>query len=442
MPSFTCRKKLRRLLAVTCLVTLAPTPFVASAKTFRGSPRPGAECVRANSLFTATKFVLRCEAVARGKRIWRVNTMRSNASERIIEPATGESKAITVVTQELNPPSELAETNPAVTATIVTTVEPEPERKYEVLPDPENGGSPEVVSVTPESTELADSTLPQRVPSFQLVSIDETSAQFRLTPLAGISNYLVYLRHGDSYTLKGIDVDSPTVVFNDLNPDWAYTACAYYRQNEVESEKSCLAVHTLGTRPTPAVTPAGPDWVAATATDRSITVNWSQVPGASWYSICHVRGDSHQCGGYTMLTPTSAIFQDGSIFPGWEYLVKIQAVYSDGSRTQETVTSIKSLGSQPVPTSRLAGVSNFRVTSVTPTTATIVWTYEDSSLLDSWTVIARHLTSYSSTGADPSAREFTVINLVPGNGYEITIQGRSNNNETEIVSTSVLIPNL
>jgi hypothetical protein len=56
-------------------------------------------------------------------------------------------------------------------------------------------------------------------------------------------------------------------------------------------------------------------------------------------------------------------------------------------------------------------------------------------------VTSRHLTSYSSTGVDASAREFTITNLAPGLGYEITIQGRSDSNETEAVSTSVLMPN-
>lgn len=148
-----------------------------------------------------------------------------------------------------------------------------------------------------------------------------------------------------------------------------------------------------------------------------------------------------QCGGYTMLSDTSAIFQDGSINAGWDYTITIQAVFTDGSRSLESRTSVRSLGSRPIPTTRLAGVTNFRVVSVTPTTARVVWDYADSSNLTVWSVTARHLTSYTSTGVDPSAREFTISNLSPGLGYEITVQGRNDSTETEVASTNVLMPN-
>ena len=434
--------KLPRFFVLVALAigSVAALPSTAHAAKF--APRPNAQCHKLHRVVATPEAVLRCEPNARGLKVWRVQ--RGKGSTRFSQLPSSQGNVAqehlpystknTFVTGALEP--ETVSVAPSPTAQAI-----ESESSYPVLPDPDNGGSPEVIIVPPEETERPNPALPARVSGFELRTLGETSATFTLTPMAGVSLYQVYVRYGDSFTLKGIDGSNPSVTFTDLTQDWAYTACAYYHLNSVESEKSCLNFRTLGTRPVEPVPAAGPTVVTATATETTITVNWSAVSDASWYSICHVRDDAMQCGGYTMLTDTSAIFQDGSISAGGDYTINVQAVFADSSRSRESSTTVRSLGSRPVPNAKLAGVTNLRVVSVTPTTARVVWEYADSSRINVWSVTSRHLTSYSSTGVDASAREFTITNLAPGLGYEITIQGRSDSNETEVVSTSVLMPN-
>jgi len=426
-------------LSVASLLTLPLTAHAAPR-----TPKPNAKCSKLHQTVTMSGKVYRCQLTKQARKVWRAQKLSSttppqpkaaSASQQSLEQSQTPARitfAPSAVTEQ--PDTSVSNTTPGSAAESTANT-------YPVLPDPANGGSPEVIIVPPEETERPNPSLPARVSGFEHRTLGETSATFTLTPIAGVTLYQVYVRHGDSFTLMGIDSSNPSVTFTDLTQDWAYTACAYYHLNSVESEKSCLNFRTLGTRPVEPVPAAGPTVVTATATETTITVNWSAVSDASWYSICHVREDSMQCGGYTMLTDTSAIFQDGSINAGWDYTINVQAVFADGSRSRESSTTIRSLGSRPVSNAKLAGVTNLRVVSVTPTTAQIVWGYADSSRLIVWSVISRHLTSYSSTGVDASAREFTITNLAPGFGYEITIQGRNDSDETEVVSTSVLMPN-
>lgn len=438
-------------LGLTLFLVVSPT---AHASKF--TPRPNSACSVLNQRVTFAEKVLQCEASLRGNKVWRVRGSARIAATRgttsAVSPRTTETlstptRAGQTQHELTNQAADSVAFSPSATSSTVESavvIESSPskdESPYPVLPDPDNGGSPEVVIIAPELTERPNPALPPRVAGFELVALGETSASFTLVPREGVSQYQIYVRYDDSFTLKGVDTNHPTVTFSELTPDWSYTACAYYNTDSIESEKSCLNFRTTGSRSAAPVAVLGPSSITATATETTISMNWSPVTGADWYSICHVREDSMQCGGYTMLSDTSAIFQDGSINAGWDYTITIQAVFTDGSRSLESRTSVRSLGSRPIPTTRLAGVTNFRVVSVTPTTARVVWEYADSSNLTVWSVTARHLTSYTSTGVDPSAREFTISNLSSGLGYEITIQGRNDSTETEVASTNVLMPN-
>jgi Fibronectin type III domain len=445
--------KLLVLLALGSTLTLVVSPVAYASKS---TPRPNAACSTVNQRVRSAGTVLRCEVSLRGNKVWRVlgtaplTAMRKKTNsvlQRTTETLTTSTRTNLTHHEFTSQAADSIALSPTATSTTTEAaalLESSPfgdESRYPVLPDPDNGGSPEVVIIEPAMTERPNPALPARVEGFELVALGETSASFTLVPRDGVSQYQVYVRYDDSFTLKGIDVSHPTVTFTDLSPDWSYTACAYYNIDSIESEKSCIDFRTNGSRPSAPAAVAGPSSITATATETTISMNWSPVSGAAWYSICHLREDSMQCGGYTMLSDTSAIFQDGSISAGWDYTITIQAVFGDGSRSLESRASVRSLGSRPIPTTRLAGVTNFRVVSVTPTTARVVWEYTDSSTLTAWSVTARHLTSYTSTGVDSSAREFTISNLAPGLGYEITIQGRNDSRETEVASTNVLMPN-
>jgi hypothetical protein len=453
------RKVLVWVGCVTTLISAVPNVANATSAT-RGA---GSACTRWLTVVTTSGKTLRCVVspnVAKASQLQRRAKVLPRRDTKPTSVAPFLAAGVSSVASEQAAPTEIVrqlDTIEAVTP-VETAVKPavpelttapeantvpnstSNEPSYPIVPDPENGGSPDVVIGNPESSERPNPSLASRVEGFVLQSVAETSASFTLTPTSGIASYQVYVRYDDSYTLKGIDANNPVVTFSDLTPDWAYTACAYYFVNSAESEKSCLSFRTTGSRPAAVVPPAGPASVSATATEDSITVSWSAVTGAERYSLCHVRDDSMQCGGYTMQSDTSAIFHDGSVYPGWTYTVKVQAVFPDGTRSRESLTSVRSAGSRPVPPARLVGAKNFRVTAVTPTTATVAWDYEGAASLTSWTVTSRHLTSYSAIGADPSAREFTITDLSPGLGYEFTIMGRTADNETETASTNALMP--
>jgi hypothetical protein len=256
-----------------------------------------------------------------------------------------------------------------------------------------------------------------------LVTLEETSAVLTFDFDPNISVYQVYLRYGDSYTQKGVSAENPIVEFSDLTPDWDYTACVFYNVNGVESNKTCLNLHTAGQRPAEPVLVSGPSQIQLMSTETTISATWTAVAGAAWYSLCHVRVDSWQCGGYTMLGDTSAIFQDGSIYAGWKYGIQITAVFADGTRSLPTMSFIHSKGSQPPAPTKYAAPTNLRIVDLTPTSVTVAWDDPANSPVSFWSVATRYLTSYSQTGVDANARQFTSNAIWPGGGFEIILSG-------------------
>lgn len=448
------------------LATITSAALIAAPLAVNAAPMPrpklNAPCSKVYQVVSTPTTSLRCEKTASGKKVWRTNkkptlTLASAMPMMVIKPlATLQASP----TQEFSSEPQAA-ISPASAPSTAATSEPQPSAApepvaqqsnsnpepaqapttYPVIADPANGGSPEIVEVDPATTEQANPALPSKISDFTMKSISENSATFTLTPISGIEIYHVYVRYGDSYTAKGIDSAHTDVTFADLTADWDYTACAYYYLNSVESEKSCISFHTPGTRPVTPVVPSGPTGVVATATETTVTVTWDAVAEATSYALCHVRADAMQCGGYTMLSETSAIFQDGSVSAGWDYKIKVQAVFADGSRSLESQTTVRSMGARPTEPAKLAGVTNFRVIAVTPTTATVAWDYSGSDLITVWGLTARHLTSYTATGVEANAREFTIRDLSPSLGYEFTIEGRTDNNLTDKSSTNALLPN-
>jgi hypothetical protein len=124
-----------------------------------------------------------------------------------------------------------------------------------------------------------------------------------------------------------------------------------------------------------------------------------------------------------MLSETSAIFQDGSIFAGWRYGIQVTAVFADGTRSLPSISYINSKGSQPPPPTKYAAPINLRIVDLTPTSVTIAWDDPANSPVTLWSVVTRYLTSYSQTGVDPNARQFTSTAIWPGGGFEIILSG-------------------
>jgi hypothetical protein len=314
-------------------------------------------------------------------------------------------------------------------------------RLANLILDPNAGGSPEVVYPDPSEAERPITRNPEAPKDFRVTALGDDFVSLSFTTSPSISLYQVYIRHGDSFTATGVGQPG-TVTFRNLTADYDYVACVYYRVNNIESNRACLDIHTTGSRPVEPIKASAPTNVQLSATQTTVTASFDEVPGASWYYVCHVSGDmSWQCGGYTHLTPTKVVFQDGSISPATRYGVTVEAIMLDGSRSERAISYITTPGTPPPPATKHAAATNLRITAISTSEVTAAWDYPSDSPITVWSFTVRQLTSYSSTGVEGSARSFTYKDLAPSSGYEIILTGRdANGKSTEEIRLGFFSP--
>lgn len=299
-------------------------------------------------------------------------------------------------------------------------------RLANLILDPDAGGSPEVVYPDPSEPEQQVTGNASAPENLRITALGDNFVSLSFTPTPNVSLYQAYIRNGDSYTATGAGPDGK-VTFNNLAPDFDYVACVYSRVDNIESNRACIDIHTTGSRPVEPVKAVAPKNLQLSATETTVTASWDAVIGASWYYVCHERASSVQCGGYTHLTPTKAIFQDGSIFPATVYAIRVQSVMADGSFSEVATKYIRTLGTPPAPPTKYAAPTNLRITAISTSEVTAAWDYPADSPITGWVFTVRQLTSYSATGAEGSARSFTYRDLAPASGYEIILTGRDAN---------------
>jgi hypothetical protein len=326
---------------------------------------------------------------------------------------------------------ELAPENTEQRPFLATVESSTPEsRLANLILDPDAGGSPEVVYPDPSEPEqqvTGNASAPQ---NFRITALGDNFVSLSFTPAPNVSLYQVYIRHGDSFTATGVGPDGK-VTFTDLGADFDYVACVYYRVDNIESNRACLDIHTTGSRPVEPVKAAAPKNLQLSATETTVTASWDAVIGASWYYVCHVSGASSvQCGGYTHLTPTKAIFQDGSIYPATVYAIRVQTVMADGSFSEVATKYIRTPGTAPAPPTKYAAPTNLRITAISTSEVTAAWDYPSDSPITVWSFTVRQLTSYSQTGVEGAARSFTYKDLFPSSGYEVILSGRDANGKS------------
>jgi hypothetical protein len=399
------KPKFLAVLAAIALFAGIGAGAVAPAQAASVKASAGASCTVAKKTTKVGKTALVCKKNAKGKLVW------TNAAAIVVAPKLATSSPVSIAQDAVTEVS--ATPSPAPTSP----------SGYPVVLDPNAGGSNEVVYPDPSDSERHFDAKPVAPTNLRIVDLTDHSVSLTHDAIAGVESFSVYLRYGDSYTLKGTDAAHINVEFSDLAPGWDYVACAYYYLNNVESNKTCLNVHTLGATPVEPVLAAGPTNVQLSSTETTISATWDAVAGASWYSLCHVRIDSWQCGGYTMLSATSAIFQDGSIYAGWRYGIQITAVFADGSRSAPTITYINSKGSQPAPPTKLPAPTNLRIVDLMPNSVTVAWDDPANSVVTVWSVVTRYQTSYTAQGGYPDQHQFTSTAIWPGGGFEIIVSG-------------------
>ena len=327
--------------------------------------------------------------------------------------------------QELAP--ENAEQRPLLA--ILGSSTPE-SRLANLILDPDAGGSPVVVYPDPSEPEQQVTGNASAPENLRITALGDNFVSLSFTPTPNVSLYQAYIRNGDSYTATGAGPDGK-VTFNNLAADFDYVACVYSRVDNIESNRACLDIHTTGSRPVEPVKAAAPKNLQLSATETTVTASWDAVIGASWYYVCHISGGSSvQCGGYTHLTPTKAIFQDGSISPATVYAIRVQTVMADGSFSEEAFKYIRTPGTPPAPPTKYAAPTNLRITAISTSEVTAAWDYPADSPITVWLFTVRQLTSYSQTGADGAARSFTYKDLAPSSGYEIILSGRDANGKS------------
>lgn len=297
------------------------------------------------------------------------------------------------------------------------------DRLANLVLDPNAGGSAEVVYPHPSEREQKVTTKAPAPKDFRVTALGDDFVSLAFTTSPNVSLYQVYVRYEDSYSQMGVGSNG-VATFRDLAPDFDYVACVFYHVQGVESNLACLNIHTTGTRPVEPVRAPAPTNIQLSATETTVTASWDAVPGADWYRLCHVSGDSSwQCGGYTMLGATQAVFQDGSISKATRYGITVEAVMQDGTSGLRSMRYITTPGTLPPPPVKQAAASNLRITAISPTEFTAAWDYPADSTVTLWSFAVRQLTSYSSTGVSGSGRSFTYRDLQPANGYEIILQG-------------------
>ena len=327
--------------------------------------------------------------------------------------------------QELAP--ENAEQRPLLATLGSSTPE---SRLANLILDPDAGGSPVVVYPDPSEPEQQVTGNASAPENLRITALGDNFVSLSFTPNPNVSLYQAYIRNGDSYTATGAGPDGK-VTFNNLAADFDYVACVYSRVDNIESNRACLDIHTTGSRPVEPVKAAAPKNLQLSATETTVTASWDAVIGASWYYVCHISGGSSvQCGGYTHLTPTKAIFQDGSISPATVYAIRVQTVMADGSFSEEAFKYIRTPGTPPAPPTKYAAPTNLRITAISTSEVTAAWDYPADSPITGWLFTVRQLTSYSQTGADGAARSFTYKDLAPSSGYEIILSGRDANGKS------------
>jgi hypothetical protein len=357
---------------------------------------------------------------------WSFTTGSTQGSVSSPEPTSSQiSESSQSDSEELVPETE--EQTPFLAAAEPSTPE---SRLANLILDPNAGGSPEVVYPDPSEPEqqvTGNASAPQ---NFRITALGDNFVSLSFTTIPNVSLYQVYIRHGDSYTSTGVG-SAGTVTFRDLSPDFDYVTCVYYRVNNIESNRACLDVHTTGSRPVEPIKASAPANVQLSATQTTVTASFDEVPGTSWYYVCHVSGGmSWQCGGYTHLTPTKVIFQDGSISPATLYGVTVEAIMMDGSRSERAIRYITTPGTPPPPPTKYAAPTNLRITAISTSEVTAAWDYPAESPITVWSFTVRQLTSYSQTGVDGAARSFTYRDLAPSSGYEIILTGRDANGKS------------
>jgi hypothetical protein len=357
---------------------------------------------------------------------WSFTTGSTQGSVSSPEPTSSQiSESSQSDSEELAPETE--EQTPFLAAAEPSTPE---SRLANLILDPNAGGSPEVVYPDPSEPEQPITGNPSAPQNFRITEVGDNFVSLSFTTIANVSLYQVYIRYGDSYTSTGVG-SAGTVTFGDLSPDFDYVTCVYYRLNGKESNRACLDVHTTGTRPVAPIKASAPANVQLSATQTTVTASFDEVPGASWYYVCHVHGGmSWQCGGYTHLTPTKVIFQDGSISPATLYGVTVEAIMIDGSRSERAIRYITTPGTPPPPATKHAAPTNLRITAISTSEVTAAWDYPADSPITVWSFTVRQLTSYSQTGVDGAARSFTYRDLAPSSGYEIILTGRDANGKS------------
>ena len=227
-----------------------------------------------------------------------------------------------------------------------------------------------------------------------------------------------------------------------MTSGWNYTA-GLHAVLPRESNIATLSFRTTGTTPVTTPTLAGPTSVTGTGTDDSVTVTYSAVAGAAYYSVA-ITDNGVRDGGVTSYGEPTLSHTFTGLEPGKTYRVMVAALV-DGHITQTTVAYVNTTNTHPAPpapltSAQLYGPTNLHVVSVTPTTVTVAWDEDPAGGITLWNVYARYLSSFTSTGFDGSARQATMVNLNPGFSYEIGVKGFDGSNWTSLATVGLVLP--
>ena len=407
--------------AILLIGVLTTTVAIEPASAATPKAKVGASC---KTQKTATKVkvagkTLVCTTTAKGVKIWKI-------TKATVAPKVSTS----------TPAIAVGEPNPTAPTGPLNGI-------YPIVLDPNGGGSSDPDPRTPEQAESPNAALASAPTGLSVSNITDNAVTVSWDSIPAGALYQVYIRYDDSYESFGIDSNYTSHTFSDLTPGWNYTV-GLHAVLPRESNIATLAFRTTGTTPVTTPTLPGPSSVTGIGTNDSVTVTWSAVAGAAYYSVA-ITDNGVRDGGVTSYGEPTLSHTFTGLEPGKTYRLMVAAIV-DGNITQTSVALVNTTNTNPAPplpltSAQLYGPTNLHVVSVTPTTVTVAWDEEPAGGITLWSVHARYLSSFTSTGFDGSARQATMVNLNPGFSYEIGVKGFDGSNWTSLATVGLVLPN-
>ena len=258
------------------------------------------------------------------------------------------------------------------------------------------------------------------------------------TPIDGASKY--YLQYKEesqtSFTTLSVNKSLSSYTINGLTKDATYQ----FRLNAIGSDSAQssgygeIASVTLG-----AIKLSAPTILETTATNNSITVNWTEVPGATKYTIAYAPQGSEI---FTLKTTTATSYAIPGLAKGATYQLKIRTV-GDGTyfKTSEfgDITTATTLANEPIQLAKPVLVVDRVANSDSTDAANFEWNRIEGAVGYELLYKTKYATAYSTIDLPAESTSYAIADLDGTEIYYFRIRaiGDGANTTTSAYSATV-----